>query len=62
MNNHDIEIGNRIRFRAWNRHENREVVRVVNGFYDAAKTIPTVRYLGWSRFVVAQREISEVIK
>lgn len=53
-----IKIGDRITFKAATRDSYRKATRVVNGFHFGQ---PTVRYAGWSNFVVRPAEISAVI-
>ena len=54
----NIEVGDRIRFRAATRWSDRLVWRQVNGF-DHGR--PTVRF-GWPQFIVRLHEITEVEK
>lgn len=55
----NIEVGDRIKFRAVTRWSSRAVWRKVNGFYQGRVT---VRYGGWAGFVVRGHEILEVEK
>lgn len=55
----DIEIGDRIVFRAVTRHSDKSVTRKVNGFCNGE---PTVRFHGWGNFIVHHHEISEVLQ
>ena len=59
MKTNKIEIGDKITFRAATRWNCGKVTRVVNGFYDSKNKIPTVRYGGWSDFVVKPNEIKK---
>ena len=54
----NIESGDSIKFKAATRSGHHTVVRKVNGLYK--DKWPTVRYLGWDKFVVHTREIIEV--
>ena len=54
-----LEVGDRIEFKALTRWAHKKVTRLVTGFYGNA---PTVRYGGWSNFVVRHCEISKIIK
>lgn len=53
----NIEVGDRITFRSVTRHSDKPVTRVVNGFFDGK---PTVRFHGWSEFIVHRHEVIEV--
>lgn len=55
----DIQIGDRIVFRAVTRHSDKSVTRKVNGFCNGR---PTVRFHGWGNFQVRHDEISEVLE
>ncbi len=62
-----IEIGDRITFKAVTRNSHRKATRAVNGAYpfyfpQDGPFLPTVRYEGWSDFVVKESEIIEVHK
>lgn len=52
-----LKLGDRIKFRAVTRWSDKPVWRKVNGF---CNDHPTVRYGGWSQFVVRPTEIIEV--
>jgi hypothetical protein len=54
-----IKKGDRIVFKAATRWGFKKATRIVNGFWDNE---PTVRFGGWSDFVVHAHEIKEVIK
>jgi len=54
-----IKVGTRIKFKACTRWSNAEQIRVVNGFY---KNLPTIRFGGWSDFVVLENEIISIIQ
>lgn len=55
-----IKRGDRIKFKAATRSDFKSVWRVVNGFWLDGR--PTVRYHGYSNFVVSASEIQEVAK
>lgn len=55
----NIEVGDRITFKACTRYSNNKVTRKVNGFWGSTDS-PTVRYEGWSDFAVKPSEIIEV--
>ena len=52
-----IQIGDRIKFRAITRWSTAAVWRKVNGFWVDGR--PTVRYGGWADFIVSHHEITE---
>ena len=54
------EIGERIKFRSITRCNSRTAIRKVNGFDSFGR--PTVRFEGWSNFIVKPKEISEVFE
>lgn len=54
----NIRLGDRITFRSPTRDGTKTLTRVVNGFWVNGN--PTVRAHGWSNFVVAAHEISQV--
>jgi hypothetical protein len=56
-----IQIGDSIKFKAPTRNSNKAVWRKVNGFFGHT-TMPTVRFEGWSAFVVRLGEVLEVEK
>ncbi len=56
-----IEIGDRIKFKSATRNSNNAVWRRVLGFWGDT-SMPTVRYEGWSDFVVKLSEIIEIEK
>jgi hypothetical protein len=56
-----IQIGDSIKFKAPTRNSNKAVWRKVNGFFGYT-TMPTVRFEGWSNFVVRLNEIIDVDK
>ena len=56
-----IQIGDSIKFKAVTRNSNKAVWRKVNGFFGYT-TMPTVRFEGWSAFVVRLGEVLEVEK
>lgn len=53
-----IKVGTKIKFKSCTFWNNAKQVRVVNGFY---KNLPTVRFGGWSDFVVLENEIISII-
>ena len=55
---YDIELGDKITFKAITRWSNKQAIRIVNGFDYFGR--PTVRYSGCGDFVVRLREISQV--
>ena len=56
---HDVQIGDRIKFRAITRWGDRPAWRKVNGFYGSTQ-MPTVRFGGYATFVVRRPEIMEI--
>lgn len=58
MTHQKIAIGDTIRFRSVTRWSNKAATRKVNGFYGDC---PTVRFGGWSQFVVHPREVLEIV-
>jgi hypothetical protein len=54
-----IKVGTRIKFKACTRWSNAKQVRVVNGFH---RNLPTIRFGGWSDFVVRENEIISIIQ
>ena len=57
----EIEIGDRIKFKAATRNSYKAVWRKVNGFWGNT-SMPTVRFEGWSNFAVRLGEVLEVEK
>lgn len=55
----NIQIGDRVRFKACTRHSNTEAVRLVTGFTPGGKV--KVSYHGWTGFVLKNSEIIEHI-
>ncbi len=53
------EMGDKIVFKACTRDSFNKATRIVNGFYNG---MPTVRYAGYSDFVVKPSEIITIIK
>ena len=53
-----IKVGTKIEFKATTRWSNSKQVRVVNGFH---KNLPTIRFGGWSDFVVKESEIISIV-
>lgn len=55
-----VQVGDSIKFKAMTRDSYKTATRKVNGFW--SNGCPTVRYQGWSDFVVARHEIISLIK
>ena len=49
-----LKIGQKITFKSATRNGNIKATRIVNGFFNG---LPTVRFNGWSSFIVKQNEI-----
>ena len=55
-----IKVGTKIEFKACTRWSNKKETRIVNGF--TKKGLPTIRFGGWSDFVLNEKEIIRIIK
>ena len=59
--NKQINVGDRVKFKCkWARWQCNTETRIVNGVLSNGDI--TVRYAGWSHFVVHRHEIKEVLK
>ena len=53
----NFKIGQKITFRSLTRDGNFKAQRIINGDF---RGLPTVRFNGWSNFVIKEREIIEI--
>ena len=53
----EFKTGQRITFKSPTRNGNVKAIRVINGTFNG---FPTVRFNGWSNFVIRQNEIIEI--
>ena len=53
----EFKQGQKITFKSPTRNGNVKAIRVINGTFNG---LPTVRFNGWSNFVIRQKEIIEI--
>lgn len=57
-----MKKGDKIKFKVVTRSGTTTATRIINGFWDLEKTVPTVRFEGWTAFAVNRSEILEHIE
>ena len=55
-----IKVGTKIEFKACTRWSSKKEIRIVNGFTRGG--LPTIRFGGWSDFVLRENEIIRIIE
>lgn len=55
-----IKVGTKIEFKAFTIWSSRKEIRIVNGF--TRNGLPTIRFGGWSKFVLKEKEIIRIIE